>query len=260
MVRGLELFRDRFAAYPDAYILIGGAASDLVMDSAGLQFRATKDLDIVLCVEALDDAFVEEFWRFVQDGGYEVRERSAGPRTYYRFQRPTNEAYPAMLELFSRKPDAIQIPEGAHLTPLPTDSDISSLSAILLDETYYEWIVAGRREIEGVPLVGAEHLIPLKAGAFLELTERRSAGEKVDSRDITKHKKDVIRLAQTLAREAIPNVPAKASADVAAFIELLRSEGMDVKGLNVVFGTLDEVITLLEVAYALPKYDQDGRE
>jgi len=258
MVRGLELFRDRFAAYPDAYLLIGGAASDLVMDNAGLQFRATKDLDIVLCVEALDDAFVEEFWRFVQDGGYEVRERSAGPRTYYRFQRPTNDAYPAMLELFSRKPDAIQVPEGAHLTPLPTDSDVSSLSAILLDETYYEWIVAGRREIDGVPIVGAEHLVPLKARAYLDLSERRGSGEKVDSTDVKKHKKDIVRLAQTLAREAIPDVPEKASTDVAEFIKALRSEGMDVNGLNVVFSTLDEVITLLEVAYALPNYDRDG--
>jgi len=258
MVRGLELFRDRFAAYAGAYILIGGAASDLVMDNAGLPFRATKDLDIVLCVEALDDAFVEEFWSFVQDGEYEVRERTGGPRMYYRFQRPTNEAYPAMLELFSRKPDAIHAPEGAHLTPLPTDSDVSSLSAILLDETYYAWIVAGRREVEGVPIVGAEHLIPLKAKAFLELSERRSAGERVDSSDVKKHKKDVIRLAQTLAMEAIPNVPEKASADVAAFIKALRSEGMDVNGLNVVFSSLDEVTNLLDVAYALPKHDRDG--
>jgi hypothetical protein len=48
MVRGLDLFRDYFKDYTDKYILIGGTACDLAMGSMGLNFRATKDLDIVL--------------------------------------------------------------------------------------------------------------------------------------------------------------------------------------------------------------------
>ena len=44
-----------------------------------------------------------------------------------------------MIELFTRKLDAIQLPEDAVLTPLPIDEDISSLSAILLDDDYYEF-------------------------------------------------------------------------------------------------------------------------
>lgn len=55
MVKGLELFKNHFRSYADRYILIGGTACDLAMREAGLDFRATKDLDIVLCVEALDD-------------------------------------------------------------------------------------------------------------------------------------------------------------------------------------------------------------
>jgi predicted nucleotidyltransferase len=61
MVKGLEIFRERFRNYSDRYVLIGGTACDLAMREAGLEFRATKDLDIVLCVEALDTAFVEAF-------------------------------------------------------------------------------------------------------------------------------------------------------------------------------------------------------
>lgn len=56
-IRGLSRFRERFAAYAESYVLIGGAASLLVMEEAGLTFRATKDLDLVLCVEALDSRF-----------------------------------------------------------------------------------------------------------------------------------------------------------------------------------------------------------
>ena len=57
-VKGLELFRDYFQGEQDKYVLIGGAACYLLMDDVGLNFRATKDLDIVLCAEALDGAFV----------------------------------------------------------------------------------------------------------------------------------------------------------------------------------------------------------
>jgi hypothetical protein len=50
MVKGLEIFREHFRDYADRYVLIGGAACDIAMNSAGLAFRATKDLDIVLYV------------------------------------------------------------------------------------------------------------------------------------------------------------------------------------------------------------------
>jgi ParB-like nuclease domain len=51
MVRGLDLFSNWFAAYTDQYLLIGGTAASLTMEDAGLPYRATKDLDIVLHVQ-----------------------------------------------------------------------------------------------------------------------------------------------------------------------------------------------------------------
>jgi predicted nucleotidyltransferase len=68
MVRGLDLFRNYFKEYTDKYILIGGTACDLAMESMGLNFRATKDLDIVLILEALDVEFVNAFWSFIKEG------------------------------------------------------------------------------------------------------------------------------------------------------------------------------------------------
>jgi hypothetical protein len=136
MVKGLEVFREHFRDYADRYVFIGGAACDIAMTGAGLAFRATKDLDIVLFVEALDAAFVRAFWEFVRIGGYEVQEKSTGEKQFYRFQKPTNANYPFMLELFSRQPDVLQVADGSHLTPLPVEEDASSLSAILLDNDY----------------------------------------------------------------------------------------------------------------------------
>ena len=60
MVRGLDLFREHFKDFADRYVLIGGTACDLIMSEVGLQFRATKDLDIVLCIESgMVELFIE---------------------------------------------------------------------------------------------------------------------------------------------------------------------------------------------------------
>jgi hypothetical protein len=57
MVKGLEVFRDYFAGQADQFVFIGGTAATLAMADAGLAFRATKDLDIVLHIEALTSDF-----------------------------------------------------------------------------------------------------------------------------------------------------------------------------------------------------------
>ena len=145
MVRGLNVFREHFSVRSDRFILIGGTACDLIFDEAGIAFRATKDLDIVLCIESVDIEFAELFWAFVKAGGYRIETSASGRRKCYRFQNPSDPSYPVMLELFSRNPDSLSIAEGVHLTPIPIDGDISSLSAILLDEVYYSWIQSGRR-------------------------------------------------------------------------------------------------------------------
>ncbi len=57
---------------------------------------------------------------------------------------------------------------------------------------------AGRRLVQGVPLIGPECLIALKGKAWLDLTRRKVAGEAVDSKDIRKHRGDVLRLWQII--------------------------------------------------------------
>jgi len=76
MVKGIDQFKAHFAGFADQYVLIGGAACYLAMQEAGLEFRVTKDLDIVLCVEVLDAEFVGAFWEFVKKGRYKNRQKS----------------------------------------------------------------------------------------------------------------------------------------------------------------------------------------
>ena len=68
MVRGLDLFIEHCKEFSDQYVLIGGAACDLALEEMGVGFRATRDLDIVLCAEALTRSFVEALWAFIRAG------------------------------------------------------------------------------------------------------------------------------------------------------------------------------------------------
>lgn len=251
MVKGLEIFREHFRDYADRYVLIGGAACDIAMTGAGLAFRATKDLDILLYVEALDAAFVGAFWEFVRAGGYEVQEKSTGEKQFYRFQKPTNPDYPFVLELFSRQPDVLQAPEGSHLTSLSLDEDISSLSAILLDNDYYAFIRSGSIEVDGLPTVGAPRLIALKARAWLDLTERERRGEKIDSKTIKKHKNDVFRLFQILDPADDPSAPEAVKRDIREFITRMRNEDVDLKSLGLRTGTRDDILAEIARVYRL---------
>ena len=131
MVTGIESFKEWFKGNESQYAIIGGTACDILMTEEGLDFRATKDIDLVLIIEAVDAAFGRKFWDYVKQAGYEHRNKSSGVPQFYRFSHPTSNRYPAMIELFTRKLDAIQLPDDAVLTPLPMDEDISSLSAIL---------------------------------------------------------------------------------------------------------------------------------
>lgn len=251
MVTGVSRFRAHFAGHEHQYVLIGGAACELIMDEVGLAFRATKDLDIVLIVEALDSAFAERFWAFVEDGGYEIRERSEGAKILYRFQKPTAEDFPAMLELFSRAPEGLQLAGGAHLTPLPFDETVASLSAILLDEDYYAFLKAMVRDAGGIPVLDEAAIIPFKARAWLDLTRQRDAGGSVDERNIRKHRNDVARLLQVLSPEASYSLPATVANDMRSFVEAATAEAdYDPRQFNVNM-TREEVADRLRAAYQL---------
>lgn len=253
MVRGLDLFREHFKGFSDRYVLIGGTACDLIMSDVGLQFRATKDLDIVLCIESFDILFAEAFWTFVKAGEYEIQETTEGKPRFYRFQKPTDENYPAMLELFSRVPEALPVAEGSRLTPIPVNDEISSLSAILLDSVYYRWIQYGKREVEGLPVIGPEYLIPLKAKAWLDLSARRDVGENVDSRAIKKHKNDVFRLFLVIDPESELRTPDQIAEDVQSFIEQVLSEVTDWKSLGLKSISVDSIFDGLRKLYGIER-------
>lgn len=218
MIKGLDSFRNWFRGYEDNYTIIGGTACDLLMSEAGINFRATKDIDMVLIVEALSADFGLRFWEYIKEANYEHRRRGTDMPEFYRFSRPKSAEYPAMIELFSRRVDGISLPPDSVLTPLPIESDISSLSAILLDDEYYEFLKSGMIVVEGVSILDASHLIPFKAKAWLDLTRRKQGGEHMDSKNISKHMKDVQRLSDLFTSEDRLDLPRSIAGDIRRFL------------------------------------------
>lgn len=251
MIQGLDTFRDFFQDFKDHYTLIGGVACHLSMEDAGIDFRATKDLDIVLAAEVLNAEFVQRFWDFVKAGGYQLQEKSSGEKQFYRFSKPSNANYPAMLELFSRQLDGVVLEGEATLTPIPMDEDVSSLSAILLDENYYRCIQDGRIMIEGISVLSVEYVIPFKMRAFLDMTSRKKAGGKVDTKNINKHKNDVIKIAQILSPTQNVIVPEEIKQHMREFIDAIKSDAIDMKSLGITGVSLTQTVELLQRVYAL---------
>jgi hypothetical protein len=78
-----------------------------------------------------------------------------------------------MLELFSRQPGKIDLSQEQRVIPVEIDENSANLSAILLDDDYYGLILEHRRQDEGLPFVTPEGLIPRKARAWIDMTERQ---------------------------------------------------------------------------------------
>jgi hypothetical protein len=204
MVKGLIRFKKHFREEYDSFVIIGGVACEVWMASKSLPFRTTKDLDMVLVLEVLDTDFIKKFWAFIKDGEYQIRQKSEKRRDYYRFYQPLADDYPGVIELFSRRLDSVMLDSGQTITPIPMGEDLSSLSAILMDDDYYHLLTATRVILDDLPVISAEGLIPLKAKAWLDLKERKAKGEPIDENDIRKHMKDVFKLTVTLTGSVFP--------------------------------------------------------
>lgn len=229
-MRGLEKFKEYFRNYSDNYILIGGTACTIIMNEIGLDFRATKDLDIVVIAENVNVDFGKRIWEFINIGKYTCREKSDKKHELYRFSKPENPAFPFMIEIFAKKPSGYDLAMGSHLTPLPLADEISSLSAILLDEDYYNFMLSGKRTIDGVSVIDEYHLIPFKAKAWVELTARHDQGEKGLTKHIKKHRTDIVLLFRILDLSKTIPLNGLVRQDMESFINALKNEPGELSG------------------------------
>lgn len=206
LLDGLQSFADFFSEYQDNYVIIGGTALQLIMFSqTGAVPRATHDLDLVIIIGALSENFGVKLWEYIEQAGYQSISSSVGNRNSYRFTGLPDHLrtiYPRMIELFSRREMKILMDKKSICGPIHISDEISSLSAILLDEDYYSLLLQGKIIIDGISVLNAVCMIPFKAKAWMDLTDKKNQGDlSVKSEDIKKHKNDIFRLATLLTRE-----------------------------------------------------------
>lgn len=184
--------------------------------------RATKDLDLVLVVEALTPDFGLRLWDFIKAANYGHRSQGGGnefKHEYYRFTNPQDKTYPKQIELFARYTGILNLPPDAHIEPISVGEDLSSLSVILMDDNYYAFTIEHSRNIDDIHVASPEALICLKAKAYTEMLDRKAEGKLVDSRDIEKHKKDIFRLIAMLPQDSHFTLPEKMKNDMNDFYQ-----------------------------------------
>jgi hypothetical protein len=232
---GIDKLREYLGDFNANYVIIGGTAANLHLEEANLQGRATKDIDMIVVCEAISPEYLRQFWAFIGAGGYkpyQVNTAGGIKRSYYRFTEPIDAAFPAYIELFSRVPDGIRVPEDVHLTPLNMDEEyLSSFSAILMDDDYYRYAIDHSREIEGVQVLDKEALVVLKAKAYLNNKKRRDEGQNVQQGDIDKHKKDIYRISFLFSGEERYDVSDGIKADLSAFLVEIETDPISTKAI-----------------------------
>ena len=242
MVEGIDSFKEKFRGFEDCYTVIGGAACDILMAEADIDFRLTKDIDMILIVEDKKEEFANTFWEYIKEGQYKCGWKNSDKMHFYRFTEPV-PGYPVIIELFSRKPGYnLEIEEG--IIPIHIDDGISSLSAILLNDDFYDFMLKGRRVVDDVSVLGADYIIPFKMYAWVDLKRRKANGEHVNDRDYKKHKNDVFRLLQIVDPEEDIATEGLVRESVETFLtevvpEPVRTEQM---GLQITMGEALEIL------------------
>ena len=251
MVIGFDRFREAFQDFAENYIVIGGSACDWLFTSRNAQFRATKDIDLVVVAERMSPAFAAMIWEFVRAGGYSAYERKDGKKCFYRFLNPTVADYPFMLEFFAREPIGFPIDKKTVIVPIPVDDDdVSSLSGILMDENYYSFIRSHRIEVEGVSILPAEALLLLKARAWFDLSMRKARGEFVKDKDVRKHRTDILRLQAQIVEGTVVELAEPIKIEMRDFITAYESLPLDPKTIGVP-GSFDDAVDRIKRVFGV---------
>ncbi len=212
-----QKFLEAFKGFEDHYILIGGTATSIVLTEYNIESRATRDYDIVIMDEKKDQHFFNVVTKFLEEGGYapSILDREG---KLYRFST-SKDGYPKMIELFCVRPHWLT--RGGQTAPVHFDEEMS-LSALLLDQDYYDLLEIGRTITKGYSVLNNVYLIIFKAKAWLDLNEKRSRGMQIDSKNIKKHLNDIARLTSSIKSTEKVFLPENVQEDMCKFLDLLE--------------------------------------
>ena len=240
------------------YVVIGGLATVLTLEDRGLPARATKDVDMIIICQPESKFYMKRFWEFIKAGGYKLwkpdDEKDSHP-CFYRFIKPENKEFPLQVELFSKVPEYVEVPEDVHIVHIPMEGYTSSFSAIIMDDAYYDFAVSHSEIVGDIRILKPEALIVLKAVAYLENLRRKEEGGEVDQKDIDKHKKDIYRLAYVFDGSERFEVNDTIKERLRAFVAAVENSPVDgknmMRGQGVAVMGMPEFTELIKVIFGL---------
>ena len=113
-------------------------------------------------------------------------------------------------------------------------------------------LLGGRIEVEGLMILSPVFIIPFKAKAWLDLTDKKNKGISVDEKDIRKHKNDIARLVAVVDGNAPIALPREVKEDMSYFLSQYEKEPADLKNLGLGNFTNAEIIRRIKDIYQLP--------
>ncbi len=235
MHQKIKHFCSFFKDFKDCYTLIGGAACTIWYIDQLPNFRATRDVDIVLILENLDSGFTARFHQYMKQ--YEYHGTAIGmdelKRTcMYRLQSD-NPLVPPQIEILSRRPEESLLPLHLHSAPLKVESEYTYLSCILMNDEYYDFLKEQIIYSDDIPLPKKAAIIALKIKAYLNIEETRITATKEDieqrklpnEEEMNKHRNDVFfLLLDILPNKEALNVPQNLTNDIQAFVMQMQGE------------------------------------
>ena len=135
------------------------------------------------------------------------------------------------------------------IIPIHLSDDLSSLSAILLNDSYYSFLTKGKISSSGISILSATHLIPFKAKAWLDLSARKANGQNISSTDISKHQNDIFRLAQLLTGNERFTLAEPINTDMSSFLDAMDEKDIKMKDIGV-RGDKAEILKALRKVYS----------
>lgn len=135
------------------------------------------------------------------------------------------------------------------LTPIHIDESVVSLSAILLNDVYYDLLISGKEIVDGYSVIDLETAILFKVKAWLDMKERLDRNEHVDSKNVKKHKNDIFRLHANVDPSVKVEVDEEIEKDIRLFVERINHDTPDLKNLGIKEPGFEEIIEILTSIY-----------
>lgn len=86
---------------------------------------------------------------------------------------------------------------------------------------------------------------------WLDLNERKSNGEKIDNKNIKKHKNDILRLAANIESDSFVEVAGKVRTDVLQFLKSVETEKVNVINLGIRNSSFAELLERMKICYRI---------